>query len=201
MSTKVLNLNCPGCGAAVTPGKLDCDYCARPIVVSSFSDLSEIVGPALRNYASAYSEASSNNPSSDVLLALGICQLKLGQFSHAKQTLSKATSLQADNSDAYFYNAVALLEGKKAFLAPIATIRESEELLNSAVALEARGYYFLFLAYLAYDFYERKFLNCSPNFSELIEESKTYGLSNQDTLQLKETLGITKFGFPMGEFD
>lgn len=47
-------------------------------------------------------------------------------------------------------------------------INKAEEYLNAACMIEPKGFYYLFWAYIKYDYFERKFLNTSPDYKELL---------------------------------
>jgi tetratricopeptide (TPR) repeat protein len=199
---QVLDLKCPGCGAPSDSQRANCDYCGRPIVITSFRDLSDIIGSDLSKYSVVYTDFAKNNPESvQIQLALAICKIKLNQFESAKRVLTKLLEKVATNPDVYFYLAVSLLDGKSAFVTSLSNAKEILSLLNSANSISPSGLNALFQAYVAFDYFERKFLNVSPNFMELLQKSRELGLSSADAQSLKSALQIQGFGFPEGDFD
>lgn len=199
---QILDLKCPGCGAPANSQKANCDFCGRPIVITSFRDLTDVLGSSLSKYSMAYEDLAEAHPESvDVKLALAICKIKLNQFDSANRLLTELLDRIATNPDPYFYLAVGLLAGKNAFSAPLANIKQIVSLLDSANSLRPSGIYALFQAYIAFDFYERKFLNISPNFEELLKNAEHLGVSKTDGQLLKNALNIESFGFPNGIFD
>lgn len=74
------------------------------------------------------------------------------------KTFQLAMNQDAHNPDVYYVSAVATLNGHKAFLAPLSRIREVERLVQAAISLEERGIFHYFLAYVRYDYDERKSL-------------------------------------------
>ena len=42
MSHQVVELNCPGCGARVSTAQKECDWCHKPIVISTFNSVYSI---------------------------------------------------------------------------------------------------------------------------------------------------------------
>jgi hypothetical protein len=90
--------------------------------------------------------------------AAGVQHLDLGLRREAVEDFRLARASDPRNQDAYYLGAVAQLDGKKAFLASLQCIRESEELIQGAIGLEDRGIFYYFLAYVRFDYYERKFL-------------------------------------------
>jgi tetratricopeptide (TPR) repeat protein len=199
---QILDLKCPGCGAPSDSQGANCDYCGRPIVITSFRDLSDIIGSDLSKYSVAYTDFAKKNPESvQIQLALAICKIKLNQFESAKRVLTELLEKVATNPDVYFYLAVSLLDGKSAFVTSLSNAKEILSLLNSANSIEPSGLNALFQAYVAFDYFERKFLNLSPNFMELLQKSRELGLSSADAQSLKSALQIQDFGFPAGGFD
>jgi len=102
----------------------------------------------------------------------------------------KAIEDNFDNSETFYYAAVCLLKGKKAFVSPRADIDKIKEYLNAAIMIEPRGIYHYFLAYIKYDYYERKYLNIKPNWSETLQTAVQTGLPQADVTQLFEALQV-----------
>lgn len=88
------------------------------------------------------------------------------------------------------YAAVCLLKGKKAFLAPRTDIDKAVEYINAALMIEPRGIYQYFLAYIKYDYFERKSLNIKPDWQETLQIAVQSGVSQADIAQLFETLQV-----------
>ena len=103
----------------------------------------------------------------------------------------KAMEDNFDNSETFFYAAVCLLKGKKAFLTPRAEINKIEEYINAACTIEPKGYYYLFAAYIKKDYFERKFLQSIPKSGELLKKAQDYGCTETDKQQLFEIMGVT----------
>jgi tetratricopeptide (TPR) repeat protein len=155
------------------------------------SDLIALDARALRNYKRSFENAldeGANGPS--LQMALGMCLLKLGLYGKALDHFEAAVIDDVENSEAYFYAAVASLAGKKPFLAPLAVVRSAEEYLNAALRLEDRGIYFYLLGYLRFDYYERKSLNVTPPYAYFLEKSLRQGVTDLDIRNLFELLEV-----------
>ena len=113
----------------------------------------------------------------------GFCQ----RFFHFSNTCLLYTS-----SETYFYAAICLLKGQKAFLTQRPIIDKIEEYLNAAIMIEPKGIYYFFWAYIKRDYYERKFFKTAPNSKELMKSALDAGLSQEDVKQLTEILGVGK---------
>lgn len=191
MATQVIDISCPGCGAPVSTSQEVCEYCNRPVVISSFNSVSSMTGLELNKYVSSYKKSINDNPDDRSLnMSIALCYMKLKMYDEAYQAFSKAIQDNFDFSDSYFYAAVCLLKGKKAFLLSRPEIDKILELMNAATMIEERGVYFYFLAYIKYDYFKRKFLNTTPNYKEYLALAKSHGCSPTDVKTLFEMLGV-----------
>ena len=191
MAYQVIDLNCPGCGGGVSTGQKQCDFCGRPIVITSFSDIQSFSSLDLNKYANNYRKALTDNPNNDALnMSVGICYLKLKLYDKALSAFEKAIEDNFDNSETFFYAAVSLLKGKKAFLALRTDIDKIQEYLNTAITIEPRGIYHYFLAYIKQDYFDRKYLNITPNWKETLQIAIQTGLPAADITQFSEMLQV-----------
>ena len=104
----------------------------------------------------------------------------------------KALEDNFDDSEIYFYAAICLLRGKKAFVAQRTDINRAIEFLDAANMIEPKGIYYYFLSYIKYDFFERKYLNTSPNYQECLSIANSYGVSEYDIGNLFLILGVQR---------
>lgn len=193
MAQQVVELNCPGCGARVNINQKECEWCHKPVVISTFNSVFSMPGPEVNKYAGAYRKALAENPeNAELNNSAAMCYLKLKMYDKALVAFEKAIEDDFDNSETYFYAAVCLLGGKKAFLTPRATIDKIEEYINAALMIEPRGIYYYFFAYIRYDHHTRKGYKVSPTYSELLENAYNAGVSDFDKKQLFEILGVSK---------
>ena len=141
--------------------------------------------PMVNRYANSYPRDLSGNPDDrPTNQAIGICYLKLKIYDKAIDAFEKAVEDNFDNSETFFYAAIYRLKGKKAFLAARPDIDKALEYLDAAIMNEPKGIYYYFLAYIKYDFFERKYLNTSPNYRDCMREALNAGLSHFDVQQL-----------------
>lgn len=190
-------MRCPGCGASVGVNTELCEYCGRTVVVTSFSNLVGLGIADLHNYRNAYSTSLAQDPDSPVNAALGIIQLKLGLFQEARSSFVKSLAAHPDGAEAHFYAAAATLEGKRPFAAGKLLVVEAEKHLNAAIRLDGRGIFYWFHAFIAYDFFERKFLNHQPGFLRLIELANRAGVSPTDKDTLADILHLESVNLPV----
>ena len=182
--TDNIQLECPGCGRPVSIGQKEC-ACGRPIVISTFNSIGTMSMLEVNKYAGAYRKALSMAPDNKELNAsAAFCFLKLKMYDAAIAAFDKAIVENFDNPDTFFYAAISRLRGKKAFLATRPDINKIEELVNSAIMIEPRGIYYFFLAYIKYDYFERKYLNTDPDYRSLSSTAKELGYSELDVTNL-----------------
>ena len=123
-------------------------------------------------------------------MSVAMCYLKLKQYNMASPAFKKAMEENFDNSETFFYGAVSLLKGKKAFVCQRSDIDKIIECLSAAIMIEPRGIYHYFLAYIKHDYFERKSLNTTPNWEETLQTAIQAGLPPADIAQLSEVLQV-----------
>jgi tetratricopeptide (TPR) repeat protein len=193
MVTQVHDTTCRSCGAAADIGQTKCVYCKQPVLISTFTSVYSMPMPMVNQYAAAYREALQSEPDAkDLNNNLAMCYLKLKLYDKALAAFEKAMEDNFDNSETFFYAAICLLGGRKAFSTPRRDIDKIEEYINAAMMIEPRGIYQYFLAYIKYDFYSRKFINTSPGYQEVLAGAEGAGLSPVDVEQLYGILGVER---------
>lgn len=118
--------------------------------------------------------------------------VKNKNYSEAAKYFEKAPQGSITDPDVLFYAAVCLLEGRKAFLAPRDKIDKAVRYLNEAIAMSGKGIYYYFLAYIKYDYFERKYLNTSPNYRQLYQAAANKGVTNGEANALYALLGVAR---------
>lgn len=193
MSSQVVELTCPGCGARVDTGQRECEWCHKPIVISTFNSVSSMSMPEVNKYVGTYKKALGNNPdNSDLNKSIAMCYLKLRMIDKALPAFEKAVEENFDDSEAYFYSAICSLGGKKAFLNQRPAIDKALEYINAALMIEPKGIYYYLMAYIKYDYFARKHFRTSPDYQECLQMSVNAGLSEYDVQQLYEILGVAR---------
>lgn len=190
MSQQIVEINCPGCGARVSTGQNECEWCHNPIIVSTFNSVYSMPMPQVNKYAGAYKKALEEDPDNTELNnSIAMCYLKLKLYDKALPAFEKAMEDNFDNSETFFYAAICLLGGKKPFVQQKPTINKIEEYINAALMIEPRGVYYYLLAYIKKDYYERKFLKTTPTLNETLSTAIDLGVSDYDKEQLFAILG------------
>lgn len=193
MAQQIVEINCPGCGARVSIGQAECEWCHQPLIISTFNSVYSMPRSEVDKYAEAYRKAIAENPENTVLNnSIAMCYLKLKLYDKALPAFEKAMEDNFDNSETFFYAAICLLHGKKAFLQKRVSIDKIIEYINAAIMIEPKGIYYYFLAYIKYDFFARKYLNTTPTYKELLNIAKEQGLSEYDIVQLYSILQVER---------
>ena len=193
MAHQIVELECPGCGKAITTSTQQCPQCFREIVISTFNSVSGMSPLEINKQANAYRKAMVNNPDNQTLnMSIAFCYLKLKLYDKAIPCFEKAIEDNFDNSETYFYAAIALLKGKKAFLTPRPIIDKIEEYIQAAIMIEPKGIYYYFWAYIRYDHHFRKSYRMSPNYQELLMQANQIGLSQTDVTELYRILEVQR---------
>ena len=192
MATRVIDMSCPNCGAAVDTGQNSCKYCRQPIVISTFTSVKDMPLPLINQYANAYRQALTGDPDNcDLNTSIAMCYLKLKLYDQALKAFEKAVVDNFDNSETFFYAAICLLKGQKAFLAQRSMIDKIEEYLNAALMIEPRGIYYSFQAYIKFDYYSRKSFRTKPTYQEALAMAKQVGVSPFDYEQMYAIMNVS----------
>ncbi|MDR1859755.1 MAG: hypothetical protein LBR06_02385 [Bacteroidales bacterium] len=188
---QTIKLNCPNCGASVSTDQKQCIYCDNPIVITSISSIQSFNPLKLNKYAASYRKTLADNPDNqEINGSIGMIYLKLCLYDNAIKAFEKAVEENFDNSETFFYAAACRLKGMIAFRATRADIDKAMEYLNAALMIEPRGIYYFFMAYIKHDYFERKYLNISPNWKETLLMAEQSGISEADRQQLAELLNV-----------
>ncbi len=188
---KVINLNCPGCGAPVSTEHKTCIFCSRPIVITSITDIVSMPTPEVNKYVNAYRKELATNPDNkDLNMSLAMCYFKIKMYDKATDAFEKAVEDNFEDADRFFYAAVNLQKGKKAFVTPRANIDKALEYLNAANMIEGKAIYYYYLAYIKHDYFHRKYLNINPNWEDELTTAFDLGLTKSEADQLFEFLGV-----------
>lgn len=191
MASEFVQIKCPGCGASVSTMDECCEYCGKPVIIKNFNSVASMSMPELKKYVSSYQkELDANEDNEAINKSIAMCYLKLKQYKMAGQYFQKAMEDNFDDSENYFYAAICLLEGKKAYLSNRAIINQIETFINDAISVEDKGIYYYFWAYIKFDYYHRKSFKTSPDYRECINNALQCNLSRMDAMQLFEIIGV-----------
>lgn len=175
MSVIISDLKCPNCGADISLKMKECEYCGSSVIINTVGNSSV---------------TADVQKTQDMSAAYNFLKLKL--YDKALEIYESVMQKDFNNSDAYFYAAVALLKGKRPFLVSASAIKKAEEYLQTAIAVEPKGIYYYFWSYIRLDHHFRKFYKMSPGYNELYCQAQEAGLSSADIRELFSILGVEK---------
>jgi len=180
-------LVCPQCSAPVKQGKRSCERCHSEYTFTPVSGLKKTLEEFEKKIKSKISE-SGENP--ELLTAMGICQMQRGLYRFANGYFDKAINLLSEDSDTFYYAAIALLNGKRPYLSSLPVIRKVVEYLELALSFSEQGSYYYLQHLVHNDYFEKRQLNCSPSSAELYEKSLLFGLSDVDSTEISKMVGL-----------
>lgn len=190
MGETVISLKCPNCGAGVSENAAKCEYCGSPLIIKSYADIKPFSLPERNRYLAFFAGRMQGDGTASAALSTAICLMSLGVYDKARAVLEKVVESGVLDADCYFYLAVSLLGGKKAFLLTRKAAGEVENYVNAAIGIEDKALYYLFYAYLSYDFFERKGLNCRYGYRELAQTAKQKALGGTEAACLFELMRV-----------
>ena len=124
------------------------------------------------------------NTEDDSQLKAGVRFLTTKMYAQAQACFEKAIQENLSDPEAYFYAAIAKLEGKRPFLASRTAISDIERYIEAALMYGERGVYYYFYAYVKYDYYEKKMLKSKPLFADLLAKAKELGVDDAESKEL-----------------
>ena len=193
MEQQVIELNCPGCNARITTGQKECEWCHKPVVISTFNSVYSMPMPEVNKYVGSYKKTLTEHPeNADINKSIAMCYLKLKKYDDALRFFEKAIEENFDDSESYFYAAMCVLGGKKAFLNQRPTIDKALENINAAIMIEPKSIYYYYLAYIKYDYFERKHFRTDPHYTQCMQMAIDAGLSEYDIEQVYAILGVAR---------
>lgn len=192
MAVEVKDFKCPGCDSPLSELDKECKYCHRPIVIDRKAAES-LTPQQIQKTVFVYQKAAQSQPDLAPLnSSLGHCYLSLKMYDKAAKAFEKAMEDDFSDSETFFYAAVCLLNGKKAFLQLRPTIDKIVEYVNAAIMIEDKGLYHYFLAYIKKDYFARKFYRVSPTWQEEYNSAVRLGCSQAEANHLFATIGIAR---------
>lgn len=113
-------------------------------------------------------------------------------FDEARAYYAKAIANGTTDPDAYYYAAICLLKGNRPFIQQRATIDAIVNYMNKAITLKNKAIYYYFLAYIKYDYFKKKYLNISPDYSANYKTAVLKGLTTSEVLKMYSLIGVER---------
>ena len=190
-------VKCQQCGDSYEADKLVngeiCPTCDKPYQIKNYKTVAKMPPPQINKYITTIQTQLAENPKDKQLNgSLGICFLMLKLHDKAFPFFDKAMEDNFSDPNPYYYAAVCLLKGKKAFLAMRPEIDKIMNYLDAAISLEPQPVFYYFQAYIKNDYFERKHLSSKPDSQELLETARQNGLSDDEIAAFYELLGVER---------
>jgi tetratricopeptide (TPR) repeat protein len=186
-------IKCPNCGELGQTVGEKCAACDNPVVIKEMPTVMAMPMPQINKYIASYREQIAENPDNKQLNgSIALCYLRLKLYDKALPCFEKAMEENFEDSTPFFYAAVCLLKGQKAFLLQRPDIDKIQEYLNAAMMIEPKAVYQYCLAYIKYDYFGRKFFKTSPTWQEALQEANNAGISEADIALFYHILGVER---------
>jgi tetratricopeptide (TPR) repeat protein len=186
-------IKCPNCGELGQIVGKNCAACDNPVTITEITTVMAMPMPQVNKYIASYREQIAENPGDRQLnSSIALCYLRLKLYDKALPCFEKAMEENFEDSVPFFYAAVCLLKGQKAFLLQRPDIDKIQEYLNAAMMIEPKAVYQYFLAYIKYDYFGRKFFKTSPTWQEALKEANNAGVSDTDISQFYQMIGVER---------
>jgi tetratricopeptide (TPR) repeat protein len=188
---------CPQCGWTFDVAAIQsntCRKCRSALLITSVAYLEKFDKPAIQKYLARYSNILKTAPDDrDALLAMGICYLRLDLYELASQFLTKLIAICPSEAASYYYKTISGLKGRRPRTLSLTTIREIEQLLLTAMALEPQNArHDLLLAAVRHDYYVLNGLRVPPPTPyELVQGADGKYI---DRREIRQGLALAKIG-------
>lgn len=189
-------IRCQGCGANLSPSNTNCEYCGSVNVIKAKENLFVLDESLSKKYVNYYKEKVKEIPSDgEAIFFLGLFYLRLKLYDFAIKNIEKSIELMPEESDVYFYYALALMKGRKPKLISLTEIRKIEDYLKTAIQLnDTNANYFYLWALIKYDFYLKNGLRSqTPTLDYLLDEIKSKNISTDEIEKLRNMVPVTDF--------
>lgn len=113
-------------------------------------------------------------------------------YDKALGAFEKAIEDNFDDSEIIFMLLFVYLTGKRHSLTKDLPLTKFWNILNAALMIEPKGIYYYFMAYIKYDYFERKHFRTSPNYVDALQMANEAGLSDFDIEQLYTILNVAR---------
>lgn len=193
MGEDIKVLQCPQCGATAKLNINKCEYCGSEFIVTNLAYLDKFDKTGINKYINHYKQLLKVTPDNgEYNCAMGICYLDLKLFDLATKYFAIAIEQMPDNSDAYYYYAIALLKGRRPKILTLKEIEKIESYLSAATQIDSnKSKYFYLLALIKYDFYIANGLRINPpTFEELISEGNSKPFEKQENEKMLQRVPV-----------
>ena len=189
-------LECPQCGAPVSPIDRKCKYCKAELYVTDVNYLGNFDISGLNKYVKYYKDIINKDPNNiEGILGLGLCYLQLGNYQLAQNYFEELIKKSPYVSQPYYYSCLSIIRGRRLMILSLNEIRQAETYLNTAIQLDPSiPQYKLLLAMIKRDYYETNGMKVSPPAAEeLLAEIKGKQIGKNELKQLRRSVKVSEW--------
>jgi len=191
-------IKCPNCGELSQEVGTKCKACDNQVTLKEIKTVMTMPMPQVNKYVVSYKEQLAADPNSKpadarpLNISIALCYLRLKMYDKALPCFEKAMEENFDDSSPFFYAAICILKGQKAFVHNRQEIDKILEYLNAAKMIEEKPIYQYFEAYIRHDYFGRKFIKTNPTWQEALQLSKSQGIAEADIVELYQMIGVDR---------
>lgn len=119
-------------------------------------------------------------------------EIKMKMYDDALSYFKSAMSDPTADPDVFYYAAIAALRGRAASVQQQYVIDSVEKYIKTAITNDPKGIYYYFLAYIKYDFYERRYLRTKPSSKEAFALAIQHGVTRGQIDEMYSLLQVKK---------
>lgn len=156
-------LTCPTCGAKVERNESQCSCCGNHLIL----EVQHYTDTVHEKYESKKDDLSADDEKNiDIIIDF----VKKRKYKEAIKLCDEMQNLNIPEIP--YLKCIAFIGGNKPFLISRKQIDECIELTNESIDMGMLGNNFLLRAYIEYEYFERKFLNRSPDYRYFAERAR-----------------------------
>ena len=191
MPTVSETMVCYGCGASVSMDDKVCPYCGKKLTFTSIRDVRGSTAQDSIKFLKTFKDALANSPDHPgVQTSLGLVLFDRNQFDQAAQAFDKAINCGADESEVFYYAAVARFRGKKPFQFSINEAKHIVEMIDGAIMMNPLPQYFYAKSVVIKKLIEDKHMSYSTSSAQAQQEAMDAHLTDADIMDTNALLGI-----------
>lgn len=181
--------------AELSENNFKCRKCRKPVVMKNTQDVKELSAieriKQQQNIIKALAIPNLEQNEKDVLTSsLGLIALTNGAYSIAGTHFKNLIASNENNTEAYYYYSLSLLNGKRPFLNSRSMIDLAIENLNFAFAIDAKGKYLYLKALLIEDFYKMKYIRYGEDVQEILNLAYDLEITEEEKQEIFELLNM-----------
>jgi tetratricopeptide (TPR) repeat protein len=193
----VIILQCGGCGAALDPKCLQCDFCSSKNVFLQNRSINDLNSLTKKKYVDYFkNKLIQNSNDHEVLFNLGLFYLSMKLYDLSVDTFLKALEVSPNESENYFYLAISKIKGRRPFSIPNKEIKEIYKLCITSLELDTKPKYLILTSLLYYDhFIQNGLIAPKTEYDDLLCDAMSHIIDDEDKKLLNDHIIIRHQSF------